>query len=78
MATVREELQNLLETVQSLEYEIGEMNADIARIQNKTDLAGLSGEERRIVCSIINLAIEGKQLEIYRELAKVQLNEEAQ
>ena len=78
MATVREELQNLLETVQSKEYEIREMNTDIARIQNKTFLAELDDEARRIVCSIIKLAIEGKQLEIYRELAKVQLNEEAQ
>ena len=54
------------------------MNTDIARIQNKTFLAELDDEARRIVCSIIKLAIEGKQLEIYRELAKVQLNEEAQ
>jgi hypothetical protein len=55
-------------------YQIRELGFDIARIEGNSTLSELSVEEKRIICSIVNLAMEAKQLEVDRELAKIQLN----
>jgi hypothetical protein len=67
-------LTDALEALNSKVYQIRELGFDIARIEGNSTLSELSVEEKRIICSIVNLAMEAKQLEVDRELAKIQLN----
>ena len=67
-------LTDALEALNSKVYRIRELGFDIARIEGNSTLSELSVEEKRIICSIVNLAMEAKQLEVDRELAKIQLN----